>query len=140
LFMENNNIKKEVTLEAIAELIKTSADENRKILETKIESSAGELAAMTQNHFLILEADVKGVKSDVSGLKIDVANLKYDMNEVRGEMHEMIEKQDQTITLLDGYVKSTEDAKQEAQIVKNEVGEIKNVIKQKFGVEIRATV
>ncbi len=106
-----DNTKKEITLEAIAELIKSSSDGIKKDL-----------------------------KSDIAGIKIDIANLKYDVNEIKGEVHEMHEKQDQTITLLDGYVKSTEDAKQEAQIIKSEVGEIKSVIKQKFGVEIRATV
>ena len=145
--MENNNAKKEVTLEAIAELIKTSADENRKVLEDKIESSIDGLAIITNNNFSKLEADIKEVKidisdmkTDISGLKIDVTNLKYDMKEVRGDMHEMLEKQDKTMTLLDGYVKSTEDAKQENQIVKNEVRQMKDVINQKLGVEIRATV
>lgn len=79
-----NNTKKEVTLDAIAELIKVSANETTKLLEAKIissanettktleakiEASAEEVATMTQNHFLRLEADIKEVKADTEEIK-----------------------------------------------------------------------
>lgn len=82
-----NNTKKEVTLDAIAELIKVSANETTKsleakiissatetikTLEAKIEASTEEVAAMTQNHFLRLEADIKEVKADTEEIKIDL--------------------------------------------------------------------
>ena len=88
-----NNTKKEVTLDAIAELIKvsanettksleakiiSSANETTKTLEAKIEASAEQLATMTQNHFLRLEADIKEVKSDTEEIKANL-NKKVDV-------------------------------------------------------------
>jgi len=86
-----NNIKKELTLEDIAGLIKTSADETRrgleekmvetrKALEIKIDASAEEVASMTQRHFLSLEADIKEVKEDIKEVKADTEKIKTDMN------------------------------------------------------------
>jgi len=49
--------------------------------------------------------------------------LKTDINNVR--------------TLIDGYVKAQEEFKQEFVIMKEEVKQIKQVIKEKLGVEIR---
>jgi hypothetical protein len=40
--------------------------------------------------------------------------------------------------IIDGYVKSQEDSNQEFPIVKEEIGQMKKIIKSKFGVEIRA--
>jgi len=72
-----NNTKKELTLDDIAELIKESSEKTEKVIEAKIEASVGELATMTQNHFLILENDVKDIKSDVGDIKADM-NKKVD--------------------------------------------------------------
>ena len=47
-------------------------------------------------------------------------------------------KTDNINTLIDGYVKSQEDSNQEFAIVKEEIGQMKKIIKSKFGVEIRA--
>lgn len=69
--MENN--KKELTLQDIAELI----DQNKKALETKIDSSVEELARITNNNYLKLEADIKEVKSSVEDIKADL-NKKVD--------------------------------------------------------------
>ncbi|OGZ33531.1 MAG: hypothetical protein A2Y98_01190 [Candidatus Portnoybacteria bacterium RBG_19FT_COMBO_36_7] len=41
-------------------------------------------------------------------------------------------------TLIDGYVKAQEDFKQEFVILKEEVKQIKQVLKKKLGVEIQA--
>lgn len=41
-------------------------------------------------------------------------------------------------TIIDGYVKNQEDFNQEFSIAKEEIGQMKKVIKSKFGVEIRA--
>lgn len=86
-----NNTKKELTLEDIAGLIKTSADETRKgleekivetrkALEIKIDASAEEVASMTQRHFLSLEADIREVKADIKEVKADTEKIKTDMN------------------------------------------------------------
>jgi hypothetical protein len=41
-------------------------------------------------------------------------------------------------TIIDGYVKSQEDFKQEFVVMREEVKQIKQIIKEKLGVEIRA--
>ena len=57
----NNNLNKEITLSAIAELIEASAKKTVETLEAKIESSVGDLATMTQNQFLELGVKVDGI-------------------------------------------------------------------------------
>jgi len=93
--MEKNNQKKEMTLDAIAELIKVSADsttrvleakieasknETVKMLEAKIESSADKLAAMTQKQFLDLERKIGNVEIDVKEIKRTAANIEANLN------------------------------------------------------------
>jgi len=52
---------------------------------------------------------------------------------------ERLEKKiDNVQTLIDGYVKAQEEFKQEFVIMKEEVKQIKLVLKQKLGVEIKA--
>lgn len=109
---EKNNQKKEVTLDAIAELIKSSANETKKdleakiissanetknTLEAKIESSAEQLAAMTQKQFLELgqrigtvEADIKEIKSDTEEIKCNI-NKKVDIF-VHNDLKHRVEK------------------------------------------------
>lgn len=56
-----------------------------------------------------------------------------------GKMEERLEKKiDNVQTLIDGYVKAQEDFKQEFVIMKQEMKQMKKVIKEKLGIEIRA--
>ena len=72
--------------------------------------------------------------------------LKSDINDVREELSaELYRVRDELKTdindgqiSLDGYVKAQEDFKQEFVIMKEEIRQIKQVFKQKLGVEIRA--
>ncbi len=84
--MENNN-KKEITLEDLAELIKST----EKSLSAKIETSAEELAVMTQKHFLTLEADMKEIKTDVEVLKSDLGVVKNDVGEIKANMNKKVD-------------------------------------------------
>ncbi|KKR21105.1 MAG: hypothetical protein UT50_C0013G0008 [Candidatus Moranbacteria bacterium GW2011_GWA2_39_41] len=103
--MENNN-KKEITLEAIAELINagnaettksleakiiSSAAETRKILEAKIESAVDNLAIITNNNFVKLEADIKAVKSDLDVVKADLGVVKSDVEEIKTNMNKKVD-------------------------------------------------
>ena len=52
---------------------------------------------------------------------------------------EKLEKKiDNVQTLIDGYVKAQEDFKQEFVIMKEEMRQVKKVLKQKLGIEISA--
>lgn len=57
------------------------------------------------------------------------------LNEVRDDLRVDINN---VQTLIDGYVKAQEDFKQEFVIVKEEMKKIKQVLKDKLGVEIKA--
>jgi len=62
----------------------------------------------------ILEKRLEGIKED----------LRKDINNVQ--------------TLIDGYVKAQEDFKKDFVVIKEEVRQIKEIIKEKLGLEIRA--
>ncbi|MDP3957266.1 MAG: hypothetical protein Q8Q10_02075 [bacterium] len=93
--MKNNSKQKEITLNGIAELIKTSANETKKsleakiissasettrVLEAKIESSASELATMTQNQFLELGKKIENIENTIKEIKSDTNNIKANLN------------------------------------------------------------
>ncbi len=88
---EKNNLPGEVTLAAIADLLKAttesleakiaaSAKETVALLEEKINSSVAELAAMTQNHFPTLEKKLAEVESDIQEIKLNTDDVKADLN------------------------------------------------------------
>jgi hypothetical protein len=94
-----------------------------------------------------LKQDVGKVKNELYKELYIVRNeLKEEMQEVKTGLDEKIdgvesrlgEKIDGVYTLVDGYVKTQEDSKQEDVIVKEELKQIKQVIGEKLGVEIRA--
>jgi len=76
----------------------------------------------------VLDKRLKEIKIDTGlikqGLKQTKDELKKDINNVQ--------------TLIDAYVKAQEDFKQEFVILKEEVKQIKQVLKKKLGVEIQA--
>jgi len=57
------------------------------------------------------------------------------LDEVRDELRQDINN---VQTLIDGYVKAQEDFKQEFVIMKEEVSQIKKLLKEKFNLEIKA--
>lgn len=75
-----NNTKKEVTLDAIAELIKVSANETTKKLEEKIDSSTEQLATMTQKQFLELGQKIGSVETNIREIKADTEEIKATVN------------------------------------------------------------
>lgn len=90
----NENNQKEVTLSNIAKLIRASADETRGFLEatrvaleTKIDSSAAELAAMTQNDLLRLEGKIMDLETEVKEIKLDT-------EEIKTELHKKVDRFD----------------------------------------------
>ncbi len=61
------------------------------------------------------------------------------MEEIIEESEERLGKKiDNVQTLIDGYVKAQEEFKQEFVIMKEEIKQIKSVLKKKLGVEISA--
>jgi len=90
--MEENN-KKEITLNDLAELI----NETKKALEVKIDTSAEELATMTQKHFLSLEENIRELKSDTEEIKANL-NKKVDVF-VHKDLEYRVEKLEKKVSL-----------------------------------------
>jgi regulator of replication initiation timing len=90
----------------------------------------------------VVKKQIGGLKTDVGDLKEDNKIIKFDIKGLKKEMLSMEErlgkKIDSVQTLIDGYVKAQEEFKQEFVIMKEEMRIIKQVIKQKLGVEIKA--
>jgi|WetSurMetagenome_2_1015567.scaffolds.fasta_scaffold70829_2 hypothetical protein len=86
-----------------------------KYLDKRLEERLGE---QTQ---IILNAVDSIVSKRLTEAKEE---LKIDINNVQ--------------TLIDGYVKAQEDFKQEFVIMKEEVSQIKKLLKEKFNLEIKA--
>jgi hypothetical protein len=104
---EKNNNKNELTLEAIAKLIKASADETTKsleakiassanetvkLLEAKIESSVGDLAIMTQNNFLKMEERLGNVENKLDKLDVDLKEAKSDTQNIKADINKKLDK------------------------------------------------
>jgi hypothetical protein len=68
-------------------------------------------------------------------LKADINNVRDELYIVRDELKAEINS---VQSLIDGYVKAQEDFKQEFVIMKEEVRQMKQIFKDKLGVEIRA--
>jgi hypothetical protein len=88
---EKNNLSGEVTLTAIAELLRATTEsleakiaastkETVNLLEQKIDNSVGDLAAITQKHFLKIEGGVSELTSDIQEIKLGTIDIKADLN------------------------------------------------------------
>ncbi|MFZ2226691.1 MAG: hypothetical protein WA064_04350 [Candidatus Moraniibacteriota bacterium] len=74
--------------------------------------------------------------NEYTGVILDALDSRFNRLEV--QIEEIRADANDTRTLIDGYVKAQEDFKQEFVIMKEEIRQIKQVFKQKLGVEIRA--
>jgi len=142
---KNNNLITRKDLEQTSQTIVKAVDFVLKKQLGGIKTDVGELKEDVKT----LKTDVGGLKEDVKTLKTDVSELKEDIEiiriDIRGlkketsSMEERLGKKiDSVQTLIDGYVKAQEEFKQEFVIMKEEVKQIKLILKQKLGVEIRA--
>lgn len=80
----------------------------------------------------IIEKRTKEVRDE---LYIVRGELKKDIEDTKDELKKDINN---VQTLIDGYVKAQEDFKKDFVIVKEEVRQIKEIIKDKLGLEIKA--
>ena len=128
---KNNNLITRKDLEQTSQTIVKAVDFVLKKQLGGIKTDVGEL-----------KEDVKTLKTDVSELKEDIEIIRIDIRGLKKETSSMEErlgkKIDSVQTLIDGYVKAQEEFKQEFVIMKEEVKQIKLILKQKLGVEIRA--
>lgn len=78
----------------------------------------------------ITKKDLQGMANGI----IDAVDLRFRKVEQRMDLFD--EKLDKLITTLDRFLKQLSDFKDEFVILKSEVDRIKNVLKEKLGVDI----
>jgi phage host-nuclease inhibitor protein Gam len=101
--------------------------------QAKIEYiTSGDLAEQTK---IILGAMDNRIDKLETKIDIRFNNVSARFDELETELKTEINS---VQTLIDGYVKAQEDFKQEFVIMKEEVRLMKQIFKEKFGVEIRA--
>jgi len=106
--------------------------EVEKILEKKLSEHSKIIVAAVDG---ILEKRLSGIKNDVKIVETNTRGLKKEMVSMEERLGKKI---DNVQTLIDDYVKAQKEFKQEFVILKEEVRQIKNVLKSKLGIEIKA--
>lgn len=116
--MEENKINKYVTEEYLDKRLDDRLNEQTQVIIEAVSS--------------IIEKRTKEVRDE---LYIVRGELKKDIEDAKDELRKDINN---VQTLIDGYVKAQEDFKKDFVIVKEEVRQIKEIIKEKLGLEIKA--
>ena len=87
-----------------------------------------------------IETKLKPLVRDVGGLKFEIGLVRQEVAEVKHELGALREQiQELTIT-LDKFLKQLTDFKEEFEIMKGEIRRMKEVIKDKLGVEITGAI
>ncbi len=118
---------------------KVKATTNKYVTHKELESLLGE-----QSKVII------GAVDTILNKRLDKVNVRFDgvdkhISEVESSLSKKIDgaekrlekKIDNVQTLIDGYVKAQEEFKQEFVIMKEEVKIMKDIIKEKLGIEVR---
>jgi len=90
---------------------------------------------MTEQAQVIVAAVDGDLDKRLKEIKIDTGLIKQGLKQTKDELKKDINN---VQTLIDAHVKAQEDFKQEFVILKEEVKQIKQVLKKKLGVEIQA--
>lgn len=144
--MAVKNKKEKVTLEYLAQEmrsgfvsvdVKIKESEKRiiKEMDSKIDTKIEDLAIMTKNGFD--GVDKKHAEHDNRFTALEMA-IKFGFGESKEMFKKLEEKIDKNNTLLDGYVNKQESFKEEFVVMKEEMKQVKEVIKNKLAVEIKA--
>jgi len=143
--MDNDNKNKYITSDDLAEQTKiilgaidgrfNKVDERFNKVDERFDRAENRLEEVRDE----LKTDIKNVQDELyivrDELKTDIKNVQDELYIVRDELKADINN---VQTLIDGYVKAQEDFKEEFVIVKEEGKQMKQVFKDKLGVEIRA--
>jgi len=132
--------------------IKESEKRIIKEIDTKIDTKIDELALITKRGFDAVderfdEVDEKLAEHDGRFTAVDEklaehdgrftaleTAMKFGFNESKKRDEKLEAKIDKSITLLDSYVNKQESFKQEFTVVKEEIRQIKGIVKNKLGV------
>jgi len=96
---------------------------------------------LVKKDFLVLRGEIKDiVKAETGPIKADVEILRQEMNEFRHDLNALREQIQQLTITLDAFLKRMTDHEEEFTILKGEVRQIKQILKEKLGVEIRGAL
>lgn len=88
-----------------------------------------------------LEVRVGNLEKQMGNVETRVAGLEYNFSELRVEFNERLtaleKKMMELTTTLDTFLKRMLDQEDEFVIIKAEVAQIKNILKEKLGIEVR---
>ncbi|MDO8511654.1 MAG: hypothetical protein Q7S57_00100 [bacterium] len=112
-----------------------------KVLDKKFAENNEVLIEAIDAKFQRTDAKIEKLDARVSMLEVDVAGLKYDFAETKSETRERLrrieESLDKLTNTLDMFLKRMLDQEDEFVIMKAEVAQIKNILKEKLGIEVR---
>ncbi|HCP08616.1 MAG TPA: hypothetical protein DIT25_02345 [Candidatus Moranbacteria bacterium] len=83
--------------------------------------------------------EMQNIDKRFDKVEIGIANLKYDAKQKDISISEIKKGHERIINILDKQTKILEDIKDDFQIIKSENKQIKQVIKNKFDIEIAAS-
>lgn len=110
-------------------MTENNKEKNEYVTRNDLEEQLGEQAK------IIIGAVDSLLSEHKAELKKDIGSVREELYVVRDELKKDINN---VQILIDGYVKAQEDFKQEFVIIKEEVKQIKQILRDKLGVEIRA--
>lgn len=89
-----------------------------------------DLAGMTKRGFDHVDEQLNDIRTDIGGLKSEMSEVKTDLRETK-------ETSNKIYNLLDKHLKTQEIINQEITVLKHQGNKMKEVIKNKLGVEIQ---
>lgn len=101
--------------------LKEVLSEQAGIIIDAVDKMLAKQSREVNDNFVTVNNRIEGLREELYTVRDE---LKHDINNVQA--------------LIDGYVKAQEDFKQEFIIMKEEVKQIKQIIKDKLGIEVRA--
>jgi len=112
-----------------------------KVLDKKFAENNAVLIEAIDAKFQRTDAKIDKLDIRVSKLEIDVAGLKYDVAEIKTEMRERFQRIEENLVhlneLMDKFLKRQMDQEDELTIIKAELKQVKSILKEKFGFEVR---
>jgi len=98
-----------------------------------IQTDIGTQKVDTQENFEKIREDIKDIKTDLGIHKTDTQE---NFREIKTELSEMKSKISDTYNAVDGFVKIVDKLENEFIIIKEDLKRVKEVIKEKLGVDL----
>ncbi|HRZ95365.1 MAG TPA: hypothetical protein P5262_02235 [Candidatus Moranbacteria bacterium] len=129
---KDKNVKNEYVTKGYLE---EQLGEQAKVIISAVDEMFGKHKAEINERFSGVNERFSEIDERFSGVNERFSEIDERLEEIESNLGKKI---DNIQALIDGYVKAQEDFKQEFVIMKEEVRQMKQIFKEKLGVEIRA--